>query len=222
LNFEEYDSQASSTMIYPGQKMLEGLAYTALGLGGEAGETVDIIKKIMRANSNWATCPSHMFINEAKREEIVAELGDVLWYLAAVARELGVSLNLVAMRNVEKLRLRYNKIGSKAAPVVTGEHQITQGESTPPSKETAQAREFWRKYDEARKGGHQAEPPHQVRSLDLDGYWYESRRGFQENGHPQNNGPTAGEQRVAQTQAAPELSSAVDGTRKSPKKAGKR
>ena len=54
MNFQDYDAQARSTMIYPGQKMLEGLAYTALGLGGEAGETVDIIKKIMRANSNWA------------------------------------------------------------------------------------------------------------------------------------------------------------------------
>src|SRR5437899_2689985 len=221
MNFQDYDDQARSTMIYPGQKMLEGLAYTALGLGGEAGETIDIIKKIMRANSNWATAPSYMFINEAKREEIIAELGDVLWYLSAVARELGVSLNLVAMRNIEKLRLRHNKIGSKAAPV-TGEHQITQGEPTPPSKEPAQAREFWRKYDEARKGSHQAEPSNTIRSTDLDGYWYESRRGFPETKHPQDNSPTAGEQRVAQTQAAPELSSAVDGTRKSPKKAGKR
>ena len=222
MNFEDYDNQARSTMIYPGQKMLEGLAYTALGLGGEAGETVDIIKKIMRANSNWATAPSYMFINEAKREEIIAELGDVLWYLSAVARELGVSLNLVAMRNIEKLRLRHNKIGPKAAPV-TGEHQITQGEPTPPSGEPAQAQfEFWRKYDEARKGSHQAESPHQVRSLDLDGYWYESRRSFQADGNPKDNSPTAGELSAAQTPAAPELPSTTDRTGKSPKKAGKR
>src|SRR5437899_3700858 len=171
-------------MIYPGQKMLEGLAYTALGLGGEAGETVDIIKKIMRANSNWATCPSHMFINEAKREEIIAELGDVLWYLAAVARELGVSLNLVAMRNVEKLRLRHNKIGSKAVPV-TGEHQITQGEPTPPSGETAQAREFWRQFDEARTRSNQAEPPHPIGRADLEGYWKEYRRRYLAEGNTQ-------------------------------------
>src|SRR5437899_2946808 len=221
MNFQDYDDQARSTMIYPGQKMLEGLAYTALGLGGEAGETIDIIKKIMRANSNWATAPSYMFINEAKREEIIAELGDVLWYLSAVARELGVSLNLVAMRNIEKLRLRHNKIGPKAAPV-TGEHQITQGEPTPPSGEPAQAREFWRKFDEARTRSHQAEPPHPIGSTDLDGYWYESRRGFQADGNPQNNSPAAGEQCVAQAPAAPELPSIVDRARKSPKKAGKR
>ena len=69
-----------------------------LGLVGEAGETADKIKKIIRDKDGE--------ISDKDRAEIVKELGDVLWYVANIARYLGVSLEEVAQMNLEKLESR--------------------------------------------------------------------------------------------------------------------
>lgn len=69
-----------------------------LGLVGEAGETADKIKKIIRDKDG--------VISEDDRKEVAKELGDVLWYVASVARYLGVSLQEVADMNLEKLESR--------------------------------------------------------------------------------------------------------------------
>ena len=71
------------------------LANAALGLAGEAGETADMIKK-------------HLFHDHPlDRDAIVKELGDCLWYVAALASALDISLDEVGERNIEKLRRRY-------------------------------------------------------------------------------------------------------------------
>lgn len=66
-----------------------------LGLTGEAGEVADLLKK-------------HVFHgHELDREKLVKELGDVLWYLAALADTLQTDLSAVMFKNIEKLRKRY-------------------------------------------------------------------------------------------------------------------
>jgi len=69
--------------------------YYALGLAGEAGEVVDKIKKVYRDSGGDYT--------PEIKAAIILELGDVLWYLARLAGWLGVSLGVVALRNVTKL-----------------------------------------------------------------------------------------------------------------------
>ena len=66
-----------------------------MGLCGEAGECIDIVKKAM--------FQGHVF----DREKLVDELGDTLWYAAQLATGLGVTLEYVAQHNVDKLMKRY-------------------------------------------------------------------------------------------------------------------
>lgn len=72
-----------------------------LGLVGEAGETADKVKKVLRDKDG--------VINEEDKLEITKELGDVLWYVASIARYLGVPLEQVAKLNIEKLEGRQKR-----------------------------------------------------------------------------------------------------------------
>jgi len=97
--FKEYSEQIRTFASYP----LRGnnLMYPAMGLSGEAGETVDKIKKHSR-NKDIAILRGSDLTDE-ERIAIVRELGDVLWYIDALGYELGVSLEEIAQGNVEKL-----------------------------------------------------------------------------------------------------------------------
>lgn len=73
----------------------EQLANGLMGLNGEAGEGIDILKK-------------HLFQgHELNREHMAKELGDVAWYLAVSADAIGYDLETVMQMNVDKLRARY-------------------------------------------------------------------------------------------------------------------
>ena len=100
MTFADYDKAAEIFAVYPGSgtSNLTAVIYTALGLTGEAGEFADKIKKIMR--------DSQMTITEERRTSLIAELGDVLWYLSRAAQELDVSLDEVAYQNIQKLESR--------------------------------------------------------------------------------------------------------------------
>lgn len=91
MDLNEYQKVAMTTAIYPRQHCI---VYPALGLAGEAGEVANKIKKVLRANE---------FFTTGRREEIMAELGDVLWYAAALANDLGFTLDEVASHNLNKL-----------------------------------------------------------------------------------------------------------------------
>ena len=95
MNFDEYQKFARSTAIYPDEcKVL----YPALGLCGEAGEVAEKVKKNIRDGKSL--------------DGVGLELGDVLWYISALADDLGVTLEEVAKANIEKLqsRMERNKI----------------------------------------------------------------------------------------------------------------
>ena len=95
MTFEEYQKEAQKTALYPEAYRL---VYPALGLAGEAGELANKGKKALRDHGGR--------LSEEAREAILAELGDVLWYVAQVATDLGESLEAVAQANLAKLRSR--------------------------------------------------------------------------------------------------------------------
>lgn len=95
VEFDDYQRAAQRTAQYPKEL---GLYYTALGLASESGEFAGKVKKVMRDNGGELT-------NEA-RCALVAEAGDVLWYVAMAMKELGVPLSRVARMNIEKLASR--------------------------------------------------------------------------------------------------------------------
>jgi NTP pyrophosphatase (non-canonical NTP hydrolase) len=149
LTLNDYQQQASSTALYPGQGGFIGLAYASLGLNGEAGETGEQVKKIWRDDAADIELCVLEAVDEARealrhggsdghdavfgllrnsiarsfrpeltlerKEKILKELGDTLWYAAQVATEIGVSLGDVAQANLDKLAAR------RAAGKISGE-----------------------------------------------------------------------------------------------------
>lgn len=104
MNLNEYQSAAMTTAKYPKDK---GLDYTILGLCGEAGELANLRKKHIRKPCTYPLAIQAGLDEETERRTALAdELGDVLWYAAAVAHELGFDLETVARMNLEKLRGR--------------------------------------------------------------------------------------------------------------------
>lgn len=94
----DYQFQALATAIYPGKKSVQGLIYTTLKLNGEAGEVAEGVGKAIRDDGAKIT---------PEREiALVRELGDVLWYVAATANELGYDLSEIAQINLDKLKAR--------------------------------------------------------------------------------------------------------------------
>lgn len=107
MNFKEYEDAAAKTAIYPGRdvgdgRSVLGLAYVALKMNGEAGEFAEHIGKAMR-DEKFGRGEDLSYL---KRQLLIKEIGDVLWYLAAAAHELGTTLDEVAAINVDKLSKR--------------------------------------------------------------------------------------------------------------------
>lgn len=100
MTLDDYQQAANATAIY-GENLCSPmlrLAYTTLGLNGEAGEVAEHIKKALRDDDGELT--------DERRAKITKELGDVLWYLAQTATEIGVPLSEIAAENVAKLASR--------------------------------------------------------------------------------------------------------------------
>lgn len=90
----EYQTEALRTApagINYFSKLLNGV----MGLAGESGEAVDLVKK-------------HVFHeHDLDTEHLAKELGDVAWYLAVTANVIGYDLETILQMNVDKLRKRY-------------------------------------------------------------------------------------------------------------------
>lgn len=96
MDFKTYQAEARKTAFCPPEHKI---SYPAMGLAGEAGELANKVKKIMRGDKN--------------RDELIdgikAEMGDILWYLAALADDLDADLGEIAQGNIEKLQSRYQR-----------------------------------------------------------------------------------------------------------------
>lgn len=95
MELNTYQNEAMRTAIYP---VDQGIEYTTLGLVSEAGEVAGKVKKVIRDNAG--------VFDDDKRDELADEVGDCLWYIAGLARELGYPLEVLAQRNLNKLESR--------------------------------------------------------------------------------------------------------------------
>ena len=91
-----YEMKAGQTAIFPKNQALE---YLALGLTSEAGEVAGKVKKLIRDGEDVEGF-------EMKKVAIASEVGDVLWYCAMLAKEVGVPLNDIMKDNLKKLHGR--------------------------------------------------------------------------------------------------------------------
>ncbi len=94
MNINEYEKLAMLTLNKDIKKK-DLLINSAMGLCGESGEVIDLIKK-------------HLFQgHELNKDDLIKELGDVAWYLAEAAYALDVSLDEICSKNIEKLKKRF-------------------------------------------------------------------------------------------------------------------
>lgn len=97
MNIQDYSTQAITTLLgeHDMADMDATLMAQILGLVGESGEVAEKFKKLIRDKKGQ--------ISEEDRAEILKELGDILWYVNAVAHLLGSSLDEVATNNLQKV-----------------------------------------------------------------------------------------------------------------------
>ena len=97
MNFKEYQELAKTTKKPWDNKDLE-LADCGLGLTGEAGEVADMLKKHISGSK---------LLDSSAKEKLKYEIGDVMWYIAALCDALGFDMGELAKMNIEKLRKRH-------------------------------------------------------------------------------------------------------------------
>lgn len=95
MNLDSYQVEAAKTAIYPKQF---SIMYPSLGLSAEAGEVANKVKKIYRDKNG--------VLDEETRQAVGDEIGDVLWYLACLSKDLDLPLSVIAQRNLDKLNSR--------------------------------------------------------------------------------------------------------------------
>ena len=89
--FDSYQKHAESTAVYPKENWME---YLSTGMAGEVGELCSKVAKAYRKDK------------PVVKEELMAELGDVLWFISEFARNMDYSLSYVADQNIIKLKSR--------------------------------------------------------------------------------------------------------------------
>ena len=94
MTINEYQ-QLAMTTLNPALDKRDVLINGVMGLCGEAGEAIDIVKKHLAQG------------HKLDRDKLIGELGDIAWYLAEAAMALDVDLESVLTRNIEKLKARY-------------------------------------------------------------------------------------------------------------------
>lgn len=106
MTFDEYQQQAPATLIrHPDPLMNKTIL--AMGVAGEAGEVLEKWKKIVGYKSGVVT--------DEDKAELGKELADIVWYIAVLAQELGLSFNNIMQQNQEKLLSRKARNVQKGA-----------------------------------------------------------------------------------------------------------
>ena len=95
MTFDEYQKTAPKTALKPYDEALMNRTIWAMGIAGEAGEIVEKWKKIVHYYKGE--------FSEEQKQDFGKEIGDVLWYLTLFADDLGLSMEEIAQRNLEKL-----------------------------------------------------------------------------------------------------------------------
>ena len=98
MTLNEYQEKALSTAIYSDNYKI---IYPTLGLTGEAGEVSDKVKKVLRDKDGD--------FDKETNKQIALELGDVMWYCATLANDLGYTLDDICQMNYDKLQSRKNR-----------------------------------------------------------------------------------------------------------------
>jgi NTP pyrophosphatase (non-canonical NTP hydrolase) len=97
MTFDDYQKHALSTVL-SSDDSFKDLLHWVLGMNGEAGELAEKMKKIIRDKNS--------VVSDEDKLEMAKELGDVLWYVAVFAHDLGVPLDTIAQQNLDKLQSR--------------------------------------------------------------------------------------------------------------------
>lgn len=113
MTFNEYQELAKETAVYSQEHTL---IYPTLGLAGETGEVVEKVKKLLRDNNQLIDVFKKGFGTPEQMEKVALvqadlkkELGDVLWYIAALARDLDLDMDDIALHNYQKLKDRQQR-----------------------------------------------------------------------------------------------------------------
>ena len=94
MTINEYQKLAMTT-LNPELSQKDVLINGVMGLCGESGEAIDLVKKWLAQG------------HELDKDKLIKEIGDVAWYIAEIATALGVTLEEVLAKNIEKLKARY-------------------------------------------------------------------------------------------------------------------
>jgi NTP pyrophosphatase (non-canonical NTP hydrolase) len=104
MTLDEYQQEALVTAVFSGDEFKD-LSHWVLGISGEAGEIAEKVKKLIRDFNGQ--------LDSEQKYELAKEIGDVLWYLAVLAKHLDYKFEAIGKMNIDKLRDRQarNKIG---------------------------------------------------------------------------------------------------------------
>ncbi len=94
MTINEYQALAMTT-LNPALDQRDVLINGVMGLCGESGEAIDIVKKWLAQG------------HDLDREKLAKELGDIAWYLAETAYALDLNLESILQGNIDKLKKRY-------------------------------------------------------------------------------------------------------------------
>ena len=97
MSLSEYQEESE---VFAKEHIKNDIKYLALGLAGEAGEVADKVKKLIRDGGENG---------DEFTDALVLELGDVLWYVSQLATFIGVNLEWVARKNINKLQSRQDR-----------------------------------------------------------------------------------------------------------------
>ena len=95
MTINEYQKLALRTNPVKDNKSTQGILQGVMGLNGEAGEAIDIVKKYLFQG------------HDLDNHHLALELGDVAWYVAQAADALGYDLETILQMNIDKLKRRY-------------------------------------------------------------------------------------------------------------------